>query len=316
MRCSAPASGAPLREPFAAAIAAINGGGRPVLALDIPSGLDGDTGLRSATARCAPRTITFVALKQGCAWARARSAAASCCSTRWACSCPARRRAARSWRCLGDLDLRAALPRRAARRAQGAVRPRAGRRRRPRHAGRGAPGRRGGAARRRGPGHRGHDAAHAASLAATRPELMCVARGRRRGARAAAGARSVVAVGPGLGQDDWARALLAAALAAGKPLVLDADALNLLAADGLRGLPRATGVLTPHPGEAARLLGATPARVQADRRGALAAPVRAQRRASSCSRAAARWSARRRRVAGALPGRQSRHGHAAAWATC
>jgi NAD(P)H-hydrate epimerase len=50
--------------------------------------------------------------------------------------------------------------------------------------------------------------------------------------------------------------------------VLDADALNLLVADGLRGLP-ARSVLTPHPGEAARLLGADTGSVQADRRGAL-----------------------------------------------
>lgn len=72
----------------------------------------------------------------------------------------------------------------------------------------------------------------------------------------------VVAVGPGLGQDDWARECWRLARASGLPLVVDADALNLLAADPL---PLPDAVLTPHPGEAARLLGVTIAQVQADR---------------------------------------------------
>jgi len=79
---------------------------------------------------------------------------------------------------------------------------------------------------------------------------------------------TVVALGPGLGQDDWARGLLAAVLASSLPLVLDADALNLLAESGLR---RAHWILTPHPGEAGRLLGRSSADVQRDRLGALQA---------------------------------------------
>ncbi|WP_049456828.1 NAD(P)H-hydrate dehydratase [Stenotrophomonas maltophilia] len=73
---------------------------------------------------------------------------------------------------------------------------------------------------------------------------------------------TVVAIGPGLGQDEWARALFARVLACGKPLVVDADALNLLAQDP-RALPGA--ILTPHPGEAARLLGCSAADIQANR---------------------------------------------------
>lgn len=72
----------------------------------------------------------------------------------------------------------------------------------------------------------------------------------------------VVAIGPGLGQDEWAHALFARVLAGDKPLVVDADALNLLAQDP-RALPDA--ILTPHPGEAARLLGCSTADIQADR---------------------------------------------------
>ena len=76
---------------------------------------------------------------------------------------------------------------------------------------------------------------------------------------------TVIAIGPGLGTDDWARAVLDAALACGKPLVADADALNLIAA---RPATRADWIVTPHPGEAARLLGTTTEAVQRDRRAA------------------------------------------------
>jgi NAD(P)H-hydrate epimerase len=73
----------------------------------------------------------------------------------------------------------------------------------------------------------------------------------------------VVALGPGLGQGDWSRVLYASALDSGKPLLLDADALNLLALQPQR--LHADCVLTPHPGEAARLLGMDTAQVQGDR---------------------------------------------------
>jgi NAD(P)H-hydrate epimerase len=77
-----------------------------------------------------------------------------------------------------------------------------------------------------------------------------------------------VVVGPGLGTSAWAHALWSRALASQLPLVVDADGLNLLART-----PSARGrwILTPHPGEAARLLGTTTEAVQRDR----AAAVRA-----------------------------------------
>ncbi len=79
-----------------------------------------------------------------------------------------------------------------------------------------------------------------------------------------------IVIGPGLGRDAAARARLDAALAAGRPLVIDADALGLL--DGRRP-PRA--ILTPHEGEFVRLFGALPggkvarARAAAERSGAV-----------------------------------------------
>ena len=83
---------------------------------------------------------------------------------------------------------------------------------------------------------------------------------------------SVVVVGPGLGQAPWGRSLLSAAAQAKIPQVWDADALNLLS-NAVIAL--ATGsVITPHPGEAARLLGITTAQVQADRPAAARALVK------------------------------------------
>ncbi|MCB9659153.1 MAG: NAD(P)H-hydrate dehydratase [Sandaracinaceae bacterium] len=87
---------------------------------------------------------------------------------------------------------------------------------------------------------------------------------------ALASGKGALVVGPGLGLGTTAKALVrswAAELA--QPVVLDADALTILAnaAGGLEVLREAHGprVLTPHPGEAARLLGLTSAEVQADR---------------------------------------------------
>jgi len=85
--------------------------------------------------------------------------------------------------------------------------------------------------------------------------------------------KSVLAIGPGMGQGAGARAFLAQLLDATTiPAVLDADALNLLAADtGLifkltkMGKAGRTLVLTPHPGEMARLAGTTVPAIQANR---------------------------------------------------
>lgn len=85
-----------------------------------------------------------------------------------------------------------------------------------------------------------------------------------------------IAIGPGLGQSPDTAAIVAALLKMHDvPLVLDADALNLIAAtaEGLRGVREASEggvrVLTPHHAEAARLLRSTTAEVAADRCGAV-----------------------------------------------
>ncbi|WP_440054028.1 NAD(P)H-hydrate dehydratase [Pseudoalteromonas sp. T1lg65] len=73
----------------------------------------------------------------------------------------------------------------------------------------------------------------------------------------------VIVIGPGLGTDNWANELLDSAIACGKPLVVDADGLNLLAK---RRLPIANAVITPHVGEAKRLLSLFDPQVEIDNR--------------------------------------------------
>jgi len=78
-----------------------------------------------------------------------------------------------------------------------------------------------------------------------------------------------IAIGPGLGESETAKHALAAALSHQAPLVLDADALNLLAAhpelQKKIAARTAASILTPHPAEAARLLAITTQEIQHDR---------------------------------------------------
>lgn len=75
---------------------------------------------------------------------------------------------------------------------------------------------------------------------------------------------SYISIGSGLGQDAWAQRLLYEALLSSRPMVLDADALNLLARQAHTSLIEES-IITPHPGEAARLLKTTTKTVQGDR---------------------------------------------------
>ena len=85
------------------------------------------------------------------------------------------------------------------------------------------------------------------------------------------GTRNALAIGPGLGTEAPTREMVASVLARRAcPAVVDADALNSLAAGGEQairaaGSAKAPWVLTPHPGEAARLLGSSVDAIQSDR---------------------------------------------------
>lgn len=79
-----------------------------------------------------------------------------------------------------------------------------------------------------------------------------------------ADAASVIVVGPGLGQNNWAQTLLDAVLEFDKPIVIDADGLNLVSQRS--ALPQGNDwIMTPHPGEASRLLGLSTKAVEHDR---------------------------------------------------
>lgn len=107
---------------------------------------------------------------------------------------------------------------------------------------------------------------HVSGVLAARPEIMV------HGVTGAADMQtllqkaSVVALGPGLGKADWGHGLWEKALETDCPVVVDADALNLLAQSPRQ---RDNWVLTPHPGEAARLLGCSTATIHADRYAAI-----------------------------------------------
>ena len=103
---------------------------------------------------------------------------------------------------------------------------------------------------------------HAAHLNLNQPELMCHGIAELKQLKPLIEKADVIAIGPGLGDDVWAQELFKTALQSNKPLVVDADALSLLSQDYIA---RGNWVLTPHPGEAARLSGVTAQAVQKDR---------------------------------------------------
>ncbi|QQQ03203.1 NAD(P)H-hydrate dehydratase [Lysobacter enzymogenes] len=259
------------RAPDAAAgalIEAINGHGAPVFALDVPSGVDADRGAVAGRAVVADCTLEFIARKRGLRTGAALDHVGEPVLAS-----------------LGvDMSEHAAYPV-----AEWLRAPDLGRwlrpRRRDSHKGRngrvlciGGDHGYGGAlvlcaqaALRSGAGlvDAATRADHVAPLLARLPEAMPRAVESSDDLRAALAAADVIAIGPGLGTQEWGALLFAAALTSDKPLLLDADALNLLAAQP-RALP-ADCILTPHPGEAARLLGSDTARVQADRDAAVRA---------------------------------------------
>ncbi|WP_136248765.1 NAD(P)H-hydrate dehydratase [Halomonas borealis] len=251
------------------AIAAINASARPVLAIDIPSGIHADSGAELGVAVRATRTVTFIGDKLGLYTGRAPALTGEVVLRELGAPEVASDELMPAAELLDSTLIAAALP------------PR------PRDAHKGAAGHAlvlGGA-----PGFGGAAllaAEHAARLGAgkvslaTAPEHVTACLVRRpeimaHGVRGAAdidglpSKADVLVVGPGLGQGSWGQAMLQAALDAGRPLVVDADALNLLASR-FAGLKRDDWLLTPHPGEAARLLGIGAAEVEADRPAAAA----------------------------------------------
>ncbi|HEX5056347.1 MAG TPA: NAD(P)H-hydrate dehydratase [Gammaproteobacteria bacterium] len=258
----------PVEGLFAEIIGLVNAARCPVIAVDIPSGLNADTGQPFPLAVMADHTITFIARKRGLYTGRA----ADYCGRIHLEDLQAPsgiygsiRAPARLLEASGVL---AALPRR---------RPSA-------HKGDnghvlvvgGDTGMQGGAqmtglaALRCGAGLTSIATrrSHAPVLSALHPELMSWPVERASALAPLLQRATVVALGPGLGRAAWGRQLFARSLATAHPLVVDADGLNWLAA---KPATRSDWILTPHPGEAARLLGISAGDVQADRYAAVRA---------------------------------------------
>ena len=252
-----------LESPAAAAVAALNAGGRPVLAVDVPSGLDGSTGSATGPVVRAARTVTVVRRKPGHLLLPGRILCGDV--TVAYIGIPARvleEIAPRTWANAPDL-WRAHYPR-------------------PRLDGhkyeRGhaivvsGPAEGTGAARlgARGALRVGAGlvtiASPADAVATNAAHLTAIMLQSFTGARGLARLledrrRNAVLIGPGCGRGESTRKLVAAVLAAGPAVVLDADALTSFAdapqelADAIRADPARPVVVTPHEGEYDRLFG-------------------------------------------------------------
>ena len=111
---------------------------------------------------------------------------------------------------------------------------------------------------------------HAVLVSAAMPELMSHGVAGAGDLEAIIGKADVIAFGPGLGQSPWAQEMYRVVAGSVLPAVWDADALNLLAKTCDM---RQNRVITPHPGEAATLLGESTANIQLDRPATLDALV-------------------------------------------
>jgi hydroxyethylthiazole kinase-like uncharacterized protein yjeF len=103
---------------------------------------------------------------------------------------------------------------------------------------------------------------HAAFLNMARPELMVSGVSMENELEALLAKATVLALGPGLGSDLWAHEIFTQAIGSTLPMLIDADGLNLLAQNP-RKVPNS--ILTPHPAEAGRLLGTSTAQIQSSR---------------------------------------------------
>ncbi|MDD7805194.1 MAG: NAD(P)H-hydrate dehydratase [Endozoicomonas sp. (ex Botrylloides leachii)] len=254
------------------AITQINEAGSPVLAIDIPSGLCADTGAELGIAVKAMHTITFIAIKQGLLTAMGPY----CCGQLH----------------FVDLGVPQAVyetqPPSCYRLCQNNLASLI--KKRPAYAHKGLYGHvliAGGNQGMPGAVILAAEAAmacgvgrvtvatqseHLGALAVRRPEVMAKAVSTSSEFQAMTEGKTALVVGPGLGQDEWAEVLLKEALKAPLPIVLDADALNLIACNPMLIDGRKQPIIiTPHPGEAARLLNLHAKIIQANRFDAVSA---------------------------------------------
>jgi NAD(P)H-hydrate epimerase len=252
----------PLQGEFKAAVEAINGCSVPVLSVDIPSGLNANNGMIMGAAIIAELTVTFVGRKLGFYVGTGPDYSRRIVFADLQIPAGLLEESDFLARLIpGDFcrQVLASRPRTSHKGSHGRVLVMGG--------GEGMPG----AARLAAEAALRSGAGlvtvatlpeHVQIVLSGRPELMCRGVRKEKELQSLLEQADIVVVGPGLAQDDWSRQVYQAALSSGLPLVVDADALNLLAQNPVR---REQWVLTPHPGEAARLLGTAVNLVQKDR---------------------------------------------------
>jgi hydroxyethylthiazole kinase-like uncharacterized protein yjeF len=273
------------REPagdYAAAVDLINRSGKPVVAVDIPSGLNADTGVAMGRAVEADITVTFIGSKRGLFTADGPDCAG----------------AVRFY----DLDtpqsVRDSEPDHGILIQESLLEQLLPKRRRNSHKGSygwilGVGGNKGmsgavllagKAALRSGAGKvtLATRSEHAGLVNLSCPELMVRGIEKAGELRALSGQVDVLVTGIGLGQTSWSEKMLRACLQAAAPVVIDADGLNLLAriSPDLESAEQRGNnwIMTPHPAEAGRLLDCSSRDIQSDRVGSalrLAARYRA-----------------------------------------
>lgn len=248
----------PVSDLYAQAIDVMNRSIAKVISIDIPSGLNADTGNVVGYAVEADVTVTFIGLKQGLftgfavqyvgdivyasldlppeAWQTVTSSAQRVLSK----SLPSRPRYAHKGHCGHVLIIGGDVGYSGAARLAGMAALRVG----------------------AGLVSIATHPENAVVMNVICPELMCHAVQTVEQLIPLLSKASVVVIGTGLGQSDWAKALFHAALSIDKPLIVDADGLNLLAQSPCK---KTSWVLTPHVGEAARLLAVTTSVIQTDR---------------------------------------------------
>lgn len=251
-----------VRQDTAALIEHINQSNKPVLALDCPSGIDVNTGRPMGTSIKADATVTFIAAKLGLYTYKGVPTAGDIIIADLGfgqTKVPAIKPVAKV---LDSTRMQALLPKRCRSSHKGnfghvlviggdygmggAVRMAAE------------------AALRSGAGlvTVATRPEHVTVVSATRPEIMCHEIVESDDILPLLERAKVIVCGPGLGQTEWSQGLFERVMQTDKPKVLDADCLNILSA---KPMHHDNWILTPHPGEASRLLGVECSQIQADR---------------------------------------------------